>query len=96
VTTSAIHIVAALPVAPRFRFIERILDSRAPAGPGRGGGADGLAGGASAAAGVAVLIRLTVDGPVLFGADVRAAFDTMAVTRHCCQPGRAVQNTYPP
>jgi hypothetical protein len=42
--------------------------SRAPAGTRRGGGADGLAGGASAAAGVVVLIRLIVDGLVFRGA----------------------------
>jgi hypothetical protein len=53
-------------------LIERILAQ--PAGAGRRGGADGLARGASAAAGVAVLIRLIVDGLVF----------SRASTGRCC------------
>jgi hypothetical protein len=46
--------------------IERILAHRRERG--EGGGAEGLARGASAAAGVVVLIRLILDGLVFFGA----------------------------
>ena len=45
-----------------------IEHARAAAGTGRGGGADDLARGASAVAGIVVLIRLIVDGLVLLGA----------------------------